>query len=505
MTLAWHGLTQLKELLDRGELSSLELTESLLDRIARADGKLHAFVEVYADEARALARAADQARAAHLPRSPLHGLPVVLKDLLDIEGRVCTLGSKHYVNRVATETSATVERLLAAGMVPLGKVHMTEFAFGGWGTNPLMGTPQNPWDLDVHRVPGGSSSGTAVAVAAGFAPIGIGSDTGGSVRIPSAFNGLTGLKVTFGRISLHATGLLSWTLDSIGPLGRNVRDCALVLDALAAPDPRDPTTLSQPLEQFAREPQAVRGMRAGASGFEAAAGIHGSGGHGGLAVCCARIRIARGPGDRHATAFVVFRPRRCRPDSIIASEAYALHRDYVNDESAQLGPAVRNRILAAKQFGPGDYAQTLRMMAQRRREFAEWFEDYDAILLPTIADTRDCPSSRSTRRRRSRATSRVRSTTSGCARCRSRLGLSAGCPPACRSSASRGPSARCLHWAKRSSRQRRSTRCGRSSRRWGSSNLSAFTNRSSSHGGSHAEEDQIVSGNVRFHFGSWAQ
>ena len=114
MTLAWHGLTQLKELIDGGKLSSLELTESLLDRIGRADGKLHAFVEVYASEARALARAADQARAARLPRGPLHGLPVVLKDLLDIEGRVSTLGSKHYVKRIATQTSATVERLLAA-------------------------------------------------------------------------------------------------------------------------------------------------------------------------------------------------------------------------------------------------------------------------------------------------------------------------------------------------------------------------------------------------------
>ena len=384
LTLAWHGLTQLKDLIDSGELSSLELTESLLDRIGRADGKLHAFVEVYADEARALARAADQARAARLPRSPLHGLPVVLKDLLDIEGRISTLGSKHYVSRVATETSATVERLLAAGMVPLGKVHMTEFAFGGWGTNPLMGTPHNPWDLDVHRVPGGSSSGTAVAVAAGLAPMGIGSDTGGSVRIPSAFNGLTGLKVTFGRISLHATGLLSWTLDSIGPLGRCVRDCALVLDALAAPDSRDPGTLSQPLEQFSRQPQAVRGLRlalpdsqqlppfmdpAVTAAWQSAARVFESLG--------AQVIAARLP----AWYFDLSVPA----GRIIASEAYALHRDYVNDESAQLGPAVRNRILAAKQFGPGDYAHELRMMAQRRREFCEWFQDYDAILLPTVA------------------------------------------------------------------------------------------------------------------------
>jgi len=377
-------LTQLKELIDRGELSSVELTESLLDRISRADGKLHAFVEVYADEARALARAADQARLARLPRGPLHGLPVVLKDLLDIEGRISTLGSKHYANRIASETSATVERLLAAGMVPLGKVHMTEFAFGGWGTNPLMGTPQNPWDLDVHRVPGGSSSGTGVAVAAGLVPIGIGSDTGGSVRIPAAFNGLTGLKVTFGRISLHATGLLSWTLDSIGPLGRCVRDCALMLDALAAPDPRDPSTLSQPLEQFAREPQAARGLRlalpestqlpafmdpAVTAAWQAAARVFES--------LEAQVIATRLPSW--------FFDLSVQAGCIIASEAYALHRDYVNDESAQLGPAVRNRILAAKKFGPGDYAQTLRTMAQRRREFAGWFEDYDAMLLPTVA------------------------------------------------------------------------------------------------------------------------
>ena len=384
LTLAWHGLTQLKELIDSGDVSSLELTESLLDRIGRSDGKLHAFVEVYADEARALARAADQARAAGLPRSPLHGLPVVLKDLLDIEGRVGTLGSKHYINRIAAETSATVERLLAAGMVPLGKVHMTEFAFGGWGTNPLMGTPQNPWDLAVHRVPGGSSSGTAVAVAAGLAPIGIGSDTGGSVRIPSAFNGLTGLKVTFGRISLHATGLLSWTLDSIGPLGRCVRDCALVLDALVAPDPRDPGTLSQPLEQFSREPQAVRGLRlalpdsqqlpafmdpAVTAAWQSAARVFESLG--------AQVIATRLPSGYFDLAVPTGR--------IIASEAYALHRDSVNDDTVPLGPAVRNRILAAKQFGPGEYAQDLQMMAQHRREFSEWFQDYDAILLPTVA------------------------------------------------------------------------------------------------------------------------
>ncbi|MPZ36398.1 MAG: hypothetical protein GEV13_36540 [Rhodospirillales bacterium] len=172
-------------------------------------------------------------------------------------------GSKMFETRVATETSNTVERLTTAGMIPLGKTHMVEFAFGAWGTNPLMGAPWNPWDLKTHRAPGGSSSGTGVAVAARLAPVGVGSDTGGSVRIPSAFNGLVGLKVTFGRIGLSGTILLSWTLDSIGPMARCVEDCAMMLNALAAPDAREPTTFVQPLEDFtlATRPGSIEGMR----------------------------------------------------------------------------------------------------------------------------------------------------------------------------------------------------------------------------------------------------
>ncbi|MDH4095698.1 MAG: amidase, partial [Betaproteobacteria bacterium] len=187
-------LLEQSALLRAGQCSSRELVDAHLARIEALDGKLHAFVEVYAAEARALADAADVARRARLPLGPLHGLPIGLKDLCDIAGRVGTIGSKMWARRVATGTSATAERLLAAGMIPLGKLHMVEFAFGAWGTNPLMGTPWNPWDLSRARAPGGSSSGTGVAVAAGLVPAGIGSDTGGSVRVPAAFNGVVGLK-----------------------------------------------------------------------------------------------------------------------------------------------------------------------------------------------------------------------------------------------------------------------------------------------------------------------
>src|SRR5476649_132132 len=378
-------LTELAVELGAKRASSREVVDALLGRIATADGKLHAFTEVYAKEARALADAADTARSSGFPLRPLHGLPIAYKDLCDIAGRVGTGGSQMLAKRVATETSNTVERLTAAGMVPLGKLHMVEFALGGWGTNPLMGAPWNPWDLEIQRVPGGSSSGTGVAVAARLAPAGIGSDTGGSVRIPSAFNGLVGLKVTFGRIGLSGTMLLSWSLDSIGPMARSVEDCALMLNALAAPDPRDPTTLDQPLEDFtaAAQPGSIEGMRMVipdqgqfpdfmhgdvVAAWQAAAKTFENLG--------AHVESVRLPDWYYELA---------RPTgTVMTSEAFSLHRDHIEDMSQAIGPSVRGRALAAKSFVPGAYAEELRQMGERRRAFAEWFGPYDAILTPTV-------------------------------------------------------------------------------------------------------------------------
>ena len=377
------SLSELQSLLKRGKLSSLELTTHLLARIAKADDFLHSFTEVYANQACILSKAADQARSSGLPLGPLHGLPVVLKDLLDIEGHIGTLGSKHFLKRRASQSSATVDLLLQSGMVPLGKMHMTEFALGGWGTNPLMGTPHNPWDLKTHRVPGGSSSGTGVAVSAGFSPIGIGSDTGGSIRIPSAFNGLTGLKVTYGRISLHATGLLSWSLDSIGPMARNVRDCALILDALSGPDIRDRTTLGQPLENFSKEPRAVRGMRLVLPAIEQLPSFT----HPDVIESwqnAAKVFESLGAVVISARLPDWFFDLAEQTGLIIASEAYSIHRDYVNDMTVPLGPAVRQRIQAAETFIPGEYAQAMRNMGERRQIFEKWFDQYDALLIPTV-------------------------------------------------------------------------------------------------------------------------
>ncbi len=383
-----HELTlvELADGLAAKRFSSRDIVDALQARIIKADGKLHSFTEVYAAEARAMADAADTARSAGFPLGPLHGLPVAYKDLCDIAGRIGTGGSKMFEKRVGTETSNTVERLTAAGMVPLGKLHMVEFAFGGWGTNPLMGAPWNPWDLKVQRVAGGSSSGTGVAIAARLVPAGIGSDTGGSVRIPSAFNGLVGLKVTFGRIGLSGTVLLSWTLDSIGPMARCVEDCALMLNALAAPDPRDPTTLGQPLEDFtlATRPGSIEGMRiAVPDSAQLPDFMHAD-------VTHAWQAAARTFESLGATVEAVRLPDwyfdLSRPaGTIIASEAYALHRDYIEDMTKAIGPGVRMRAQAAKGLPTGAYAEELRVMERRRRAFADWIKPYDGLLLPTVA------------------------------------------------------------------------------------------------------------------------
>ncbi len=379
-------LVEQAALLRSAQCSSREIVDAHLARIDALNEKLHAFVEVYAEEARALADAADRARKTRLPLGPLHGLPIGLKDLCDIAGRIGTVGSQMWRARVAETTCATAERLLAAGMIPLGKTHMVEFAFGGWGSNPLMGAPWNPWDLARHRVPGGSSSGTAVAVAAGLAPIGIGSDTGGSVRIPAGLNGLVGLKVTYGRISLHGTGLLSWTLDSIGPLGRSVDDCSELLRALAGPDERDPVTLAQPPLDLPERLEAGRLTQ----------------------FCIALPEASQLPSFMHPAVIAAWKDAATRLEklgaqivpvrlpewyfelskpagTIIASEAFSLHREYIEDVNQPIGPAVRERVLAARTLAPGEYAETLRVMAERRRVFGEWFRRFDALLLPTIA------------------------------------------------------------------------------------------------------------------------
>src|SRR6185436_8256935 len=184
----------------------------------------------------AAAEAVDRARKAGQVSGALHGIPLALKDLIEVAGKRTTGGSLYWRERVSPVTATVARRLTDAGMIALGKTHMVEFAFGAWGTNATMGTPWNPWDIRTPRSPGGSSSGSGVAVGAALAPVALGSDTGGSVRIPAGLCGIVGLKTTVGRVSNYGTLALSDTLDTLGPMTRDVEDAAPLFAAIHGPD-----------------------------------------------------------------------------------------------------------------------------------------------------------------------------------------------------------------------------------------------------------------------------
>ena len=284
-------------------VSPVDIVGACLERIATLDPKLHAFVEVYATEARLAAEAADKAIRSGHAVGPLHGIPIALKDLVELEGRVATGGTAVWRDRRATRTATLAQKLISAGMIVIGKTHTVEFAFGGWGTNQHLGTPRNPWDTKTHRTPGGSSSGSGVAVAARMVPCALGTDTGGSVRVPAAWCGITGLKTTIGRISTYGVLPLSPTLDTPGPMTRSVEDAALLLQVMQGADPRDPRTLAlrdaDPMPTLRRGVKGLRLARiAPAERDGVAAEV--------LAAYDQLGRAARGDGSRH---------RRCHPAS----------------------------------------------------------------------------------------------------------------------------------------------------------------------------------------------
>ncbi|QTP59730.1 Asp-tRNA(Asn)/Glu-tRNA(Gln) amidotransferase subunit GatA [Billgrantia antri] len=243
-------LAELTRSLEAGEFSSRELTQHLLGRIDRLDGKLNSFITVTYDQALVAADAADKARAAG-EAGPLTGLPLALKDIFCTQGVKTTAGSRMLDNFISPYDATIVEKLEAAGTVSLGKTNMDEFAMGSSNENSHYGAVKNPWDLDA--VPGGSSGGSAAAVAAGLVPAAIGTDTGGSIRQPAAFCGITGLKPTYGRVSRYGMIAYASSLDQAGPMARSAEDCALLLGAMAGHDLRDSTCVARGVPDYTEE------------------------------------------------------------------------------------------------------------------------------------------------------------------------------------------------------------------------------------------------------------
>jgi aspartyl-tRNA(Asn)/glutamyl-tRNA(Gln) amidotransferase subunit A len=256
------SLTSVAQAIARKRLSSREATQSCLDRIERWQPRLNAFMAIEAEAALASADAADAALARGHCRGALHGVPLAHKDMYYEIGKVVTCGSRIRRDFVATVTSTALQRLLDAGTIRLGSLQMAEFAYGPTGHNTHYGPVHNPWACD--HITGGSSSGSGAAVAARLTFAALGSDTGGSVRMPAHFCGVTGLKTTVGRISRAGAMPLSQSLDTVGPLARSAEDCALLLGLMAGSDPDDPTAVAGPLPDYTAAAQAsIKGLTIG--------------------------------------------------------------------------------------------------------------------------------------------------------------------------------------------------------------------------------------------------
>jgi aspartyl-tRNA(Asn)/glutamyl-tRNA(Gln) amidotransferase subunit A len=375
------GAAELARAFASRRLSPVDAVEALLERIARLDPKLHAFVDIYGVEARLAAEAADKAIRSGHAVGPLHGVPVALKDLIDLEGRITMGGSAALRERRSSVTATIAKRMIAAGMIVLGKTHTVEFAMGGWGTNPHLGAPWNPWDAAVHHTPGGSSSGSGVAVAAGLTPWAIGTDTGGSVRLPASFCGITGLKVTIGRVSRFGIIPLSETLDTPGPMARSVEDAALLFNVLQGPDPLDQTTRGViPEDPLPRLDRGVRGLKLARMPEAEREGVAPAM----LAAYDRALDTLAGLGAEIVDIALPFRfTDLVAMQAILLAEAYFFNGHLAEDQAAPLDPAVRKRVLSGARISANEYLRTKALIQELKARFDAAMAGIDALLTPT--------------------------------------------------------------------------------------------------------------------------
>ncbi|MFY0612710.1 MAG: amidase [Hyphomicrobiaceae bacterium] len=358
---------------------------STLDAIRAHEPKLRAVVRMLTDTALSDAQHCDALAAKGASTGPLHGLPIVVKDIIDLGGQPTQSGSLTRADNPPADNDApVVAALRGAGAIPVAKTHTVEFAIGGWGTNETVGTPVNPWDLDTQRVPGGSSSGTGVLVGASLVPAGLGTDTGGSVRIPAAFCGCVGLKTSIGLVSRAGVTPLSDTLDTVGPLAQSVELAARMLAVMQGPDTADPTTLGVtakcPLRDLHRGIQNLRLARIKtdhmphltadvAQAFDQALG---------------QLREA-GATITEVELPIALDDYQHLGGIISAAEAYATYADIVDDPSAPMAAANRMRMTRGHDISAAELIRIQRDRSRAILDFEAVIDHADAIVLPTAA------------------------------------------------------------------------------------------------------------------------
>jgi aspartyl-tRNA(Asn)/glutamyl-tRNA(Gln) amidotransferase subunit A len=374
-------MTELARMIATKAVSPVEVVRAHLDRIAALDQGLRSFITVCADAALEAARTAEAALMAGRPVGPLHGVPYALKDLYDTAGVRTTGGSRIFADRVPTADATVVRRLAEAGAIVLGKLNMVEFAYGPEGLNAHYGHARNPWDAQTHRMAGGSSSGSGVAVAAGLTPGALGSDTGGSIRIPASLCGITGLKPTYGRVSRAGVLPLAWSMDHVGPMTRTVADSALMLGAMAGYDPADPSTSVLPVPNYlAALTGDLKGLRVGllrSFFLEGAAPV-------------VRAAVEAAAATLAGAGAVVDEVKLERVDlagagslAVVGAEALAYHADLLRTRAAEYDPDVARRLRVSAFISGLHYVRAQQVRALVRDEVDAALARRDVLLAPS--------------------------------------------------------------------------------------------------------------------------
>ncbi|MCJ7510706.1 MAG: aspartyl/glutamyl-tRNA amidotransferase subunit A [Dehalococcoidia bacterium] len=366
-----------------GELSPVELTRACLERIEAMDPKLNAFITLLPELAMAEARAAEQRLGRGERLGSLDGIPFAIKDLYETKGIRTTAGSKILADYVPAEDATCIRRLREQGVVLLGKLNMHEWAFGATNVVSHFGPAHNPWGLD--RITGGSSGGSGAALAASLCLGSLGSDTGGSIRMPASMCGIVGLKPTYGRVSKHGVVPLSGSLDHAGPMTRTVEDAALVLQAIAGPDPDDLTTEDVPVPDYpAALSGEVRGLRVGVPGGDALSGLDKD-------VETSFRATLKTLESLGASLVEVHIPALQRAEAIweaiAGPEAAAYHRRNLEERPEDFSEPVRLRLQQGLQIRAVDYLRGLEGLQQLRAEVAQQYAKIDVLVTPTTAST----------------------------------------------------------------------------------------------------------------------
>ena len=377
-------LSEAAEQIALRKISPVELTQACLERIERLDPRINAFITYMPETALEAARRAEDEIQRAGARSSLHGIPLALKDLYETRGVRTTAGSLFYQDNFPEEDAVAVQKLSAAGAVFLGKLNMHEIALGVTNVNPHFGPTRNPWDLS--RIPGGSSGGSGAALAARLCPGSLGSDTGGSIRIPASLCGVVGLKPTYGRVSLRGLIPLSWHLDHAGPMARGVRDVALLLQVIAGYDPLDPYSVDIPTGDYLEQLESgVRGWRVALAMDEFCTEVTHT------EVLDAVSAAAQVFETLGATVEQIALPearQAARANGLmVSSDAAVVYKEHLETQPEKFGADIRQRLQMGAAYTSSEYILARRTQTLLRYQFTRLFDAYDVLLTPATPVT----------------------------------------------------------------------------------------------------------------------